>query len=137
MILISLKEKGFRAFSDCNPVRGKFRPNIANTPNFLNPLGDLLTNTQFFDQGTVLQNVFLCIVAQQAFAVTYEAQQSATASEVFFVGAQVRRKLLNTIGMQSDLGFCAARVLFIATVFFYDLGDFVFSVINCHCKMLM
>lgn len=54
MILISLKEKGFRAFSDCNPECGKFRPNIANTPNFLNPLSDLLTNTQFFDQGTVL-----------------------------------------------------------------------------------
>ena len=94
----------------------------------------LFANAKFFDQGAVLQNVFFRVVAQKAFAVTHKAQQGATARKIFFVDAEVRRKLFDAERVQGDLGLGTARVFFVAAVRFYDFGDFLFCVIDCHCK---
>lgn len=58
---------------------------LSNHLNLLNPLNGLLTNAEFLDQGTILQDVFFGIVAQKALAVTNKAQQGTATSKIFFV----------------------------------------------------
>lgn len=91
----------------------------------------LFPDTELLDELTILHNVLLHVVLKQALAVTDQAQQRATAREIFLVLTQVGRKLFDPVRVQGDLRFDAARVFGIAGVLRDDLGYFVLAVINC------
>ena len=94
---------------------------------------DLFTQAELFDQRAVFVNVFLGVVSQEAFALTYHGEQGAARGVVLLELAQVLRKALDTIGKQGDLYFGVASVIWVFAKIGYDFGDFLFVVIDCHC----
>jgi hypothetical protein len=74
----------------------------------------LLTKTEFLDECAVLVNVFLGVVAQQAFALTYHCQQSATCRVVFAVDTEVLTEAFDAVSQQRYLYFYVSGVLRVA-----------------------
>ena len=95
----------------------------------------LLTQTEFFDQGAVFVNVFFRVVRKQALALTYHGDQGAARRVVFLVGTQVSRQAFDTVREQGDLCFGVTCVFFVAGILLYDLGDFLFVVVDCHFSL--
>jgi hypothetical protein len=97
-------------------------------PGFL----DLLTQTEFFDQFAVFEDVFLRVVLEQAFALTNHGQKGAARGVVFFVDAQVGRKAFDAVRQQSNLNFNVACVFVVFTELGDDFDNFVLVIILCH-----
>ena len=97
-------------------------------PGFL----DLLTQTEFFDQDAVFENVFFHVVLQEALTLAYHGQQCAACGVVFFVDPQVGRKAFDAVSQQSNLNLNVACVFVIVAVLGNNFHNFVNVIILCH-----
>ena len=73
---------------------------------------ELLTDTEFLNDSTVTQYVFVCEVVQQTTTLTYELEEAEAAGVVFFVGFEVRCEVLNACCEERDLCLGRACVCF-------------------------
>ena len=81
----------------------------------------LLTQAESLDDGTIAVDVATLEVVEQGATLTYEASKSTFGAVVLAVLLHVLGQVLNAIGEQSDLAFCATCVGLALAVLTKDL----------------